>query len=49
VDLIVGAAFLRSVVARLPSEFELTGEEIASWINDRLVWACSVEPSEQSG
>jgi hypothetical protein len=37
VDLIVASAFLRDLVARLPSEFELAGGEIASWINDRLV------------
>jgi hypothetical protein len=45
VDLIVASAFMRDVVARLGAEFELTGERIASWINDRLLLSC-VEASE---
>jgi hypothetical protein len=31
VDLIMTNAFLRDVVAQLPSEFELTGADIAAW------------------
>jgi hypothetical protein len=45
VDLIVATAFLRDVVARLPAEFELAGERVASWVNDRLLLSC-VEASE---
>jgi len=40
VELAVASAFLRDVVARLPSEFELTGDRIASWVNDRLLLSC---------
>jgi hypothetical protein len=46
VDLRVASAFLRDVVARLPYEFELGGDEVASWVNDRLVWACGAARSE---
>ena len=49
VDLIVASAFLRDVIARLPSEFELSGDDIASWINDRLVWACAANRPEPAG
>jgi hypothetical protein len=45
VELVVASAFLRDVVARLPAEFELSGEQIAAWVNDRLV-PSSVETSE---
>ena len=45
VDLIVVNAFLRDVVAQLPAEFELGGERIASWVNDRLFLSC-VETSD---
>jgi hypothetical protein len=45
VDLIVTSAFMRDVVARLGAEFELTGERIASWVNDRLLLSC-VEESQ---
>jgi hypothetical protein len=45
VDLIVASAFMRDVVARLGAEFELTGERLASWINDRLLLSC-VDASE---
>jgi hypothetical protein len=40
VDLIVASSFVRGVFAPLPAEFELTGEQIASWLNDRLVLSC---------
>jgi Family of unknown function (DUF6166) len=43
VDQIAANAFLRDVVSRLPGEFELTGEEVASWINDRLVMSSVAE------
>jgi hypothetical protein len=39
------SAFLRDTVARLTAEFELPGERIASWVNDRLLRA-SVQPAE---
>jgi len=35
VDLVVASAFLRGLVARLPPEFELSGERIASCVDDR--------------
>jgi hypothetical protein len=35
VELAVSNHFLRDVVAHLPSEFELTGAEIAAWLSDR--------------
>jgi hypothetical protein len=35
VELTVSNAFLRDVVAHLPSEFELTGAEIAEWLSVR--------------
>jgi hypothetical protein len=41
VDLLVSNAFLRDVVARLPTEFELSGDEVAAWLNGRLVATCS--------
>jgi hypothetical protein len=34
-ELAVANAFLRDVVAHLPSEFELTGAEIAEWLSAR--------------
>jgi hypothetical protein len=40
VDPVVASAFLRDVVAGLPGEFELTGQEVASWIDERLVRGC---------
>ena len=46
VDLIVASAFLRDVVAHLPSEFELAGERVASWVNDRLALSCLGADSE---
>jgi hypothetical protein len=39
VDLVLSSAFLRDVVANLPSEFELTGAEIAEWLSARSVAA----------
>ena len=39
VDLLVARAFMREVVARLPSEFELDGRDIAGWLSDRLAAA----------
>ena len=35
IELTVSNAFLRDVVAHLPSEFELTGAEIAGWLSAR--------------
>ncbi|HWF52560.1 MAG TPA: DUF6166 domain-containing protein [Solirubrobacteraceae bacterium] len=35
VELAVSNAFVRDVVAHLPSEFELTGAEIAAWMSAR--------------
>jgi hypothetical protein len=29
----------QDVIAHLPSEFELDGEDVARWLNDRLAWA----------
>jgi hypothetical protein len=45
VDVVVASAFLRDVVARLPGEFELRGDQVASWVNDRLLLSC-VETSQ---
>ena len=39
VDLLVARTFMREVVAHLPSEFELDGREVASWLNERLAAA----------
>lgn len=36
VDLLVARTFMREVVARLPSEFELDGDAIAAWLSERL-------------
>lgn len=36
VDLLVARTFMHEVVARLPSEFELDGSDIARWISERL-------------
>jgi hypothetical protein len=33
VDVLMSNAFLREVIAHLPSEFELTGAEIAGWVS----------------
>jgi hypothetical protein len=43
VDPVVASAFLRDVVAGLGPEFELTGEQVASWIDQRLVRSCAAE------
>ena len=39
VDLLVARTFMREVIARLPSEFELDGRDIAGWLSDRLAGA----------
>ena len=39
VDLLVARTFMREVIARLPSEFELDGREVAGWLNERLAAA----------
>jgi hypothetical protein len=36
VDLLVARMFMREVVARLPSEFELDGRDVARWLSDRF-------------
>jgi hypothetical protein len=33
VDMLLSNGFLREVVAHLPSEFELTGAEVAAWVS----------------
>jgi hypothetical protein len=43
VDLLVARMFMREVVARLPSEFELDGSDVAQWLNDRLASALREE------
>ncbi len=43
VDLLVGRVFMREVVARLPSEFELDGRDVARWLSDRLAIALREE------
>ena len=35
VELATANAFLRDVVARLPNEFELTGDDVATWLATR--------------
>jgi Family of unknown function (DUF6166) len=39
VDQLVARVFMREVVARLPSEFELDGREVGQWLSDRLAAA----------
>jgi hypothetical protein len=36
VDVLVARVFMQEVVARLPSEFELDGRDVAQWLSDRL-------------
>ena len=36
VDVLVARTFMQEVVARLPSEFELDGRDVARWLSDRL-------------
>jgi hypothetical protein len=36
VDVLVARVFMREVVARLPSEFELDGRDVARWLSERL-------------
>lgn len=36
VDVLVARIFMREVIARLASEFELDGRDIARWLSDRL-------------
>ena len=36
VDVLVARTFMREVVARLPSEFELDGRDVGRWLSDRL-------------
>ena len=36
VDVLVARTFMREVIARLPSEFELDGRDVAQWLSDRL-------------
>lgn len=44
VDPVVASAFLRDVVAGLGPEFELTGEQVAAWIDERLLRSCIAQP-----
>lgn len=39
VDPLVARNFMQDVIAHLPSEFELDGEDVARWLNDRLASA----------
>jgi Family of unknown function (DUF6166) len=39
VDLGVARNFMEDVVAHLPSEFELSGDRVAHWIDARLAWS----------
>ncbi len=43
VDVLVARVFMREVIARLPSEFELDGDEVARWLSDRLASALREE------
>jgi Family of unknown function (DUF6166) len=36
VDVLVARVFMQEVVARLASEFELEGEDVARWLSNRL-------------
>jgi hypothetical protein len=36
VDPLVARVFMQDVVARLPSEFELEGRDVARWLSERL-------------
>jgi Family of unknown function (DUF6166) len=36
VDTLVARVFMQDVVARLPSDFELDGREVARWFSERL-------------
>ena len=39
VDVLVARVFMREIVAHLPSEFELDGQDVASWLSNRLAYA----------
>jgi hypothetical protein len=39
VDPLVARNFMRDVVAHLPSEFELDGDDVARWVNERFAAA----------
>ena len=43
VDPLVARVFARDVVARLPSEFELDGRDVARWLIDRFAVALRAE------
>jgi len=45
VDPLVARVFASDVIARLPSEFELDGRDVARWLNDRLATALRDEAS----
>ena len=39
VDPLVARNFMRDVIANLPSEFQLDGDDVARWLNERLAGA----------
>jgi hypothetical protein len=43
VDVLVARLFMHEVVARLPSEFELAGPDVARWLSERLAAALREE------
>ena len=43
VDVLVARTFMREVVARLPSDFELDGHDVARWLSERLASALREE------
>jgi hypothetical protein len=47
VEPIAASVFMTDIVARLPAEFELTGDQLVSWVNDRLVLGCMPSRSDQ--
>jgi len=38
-DTLVARVFMRDVIAHLPSEFELEGQDVARWLSDRFAAA----------
>jgi len=49
VHTLVARVFTRDVVAHLPSEFELDGDDVARWLTDQLAAALRAEASAAVG
>ena len=46
VDVLVARVFMQEVVAHLPAEFELDGQDVARWVSNRL--ACTLRDEARS-